>query len=173
MASEHAAPLKSEKVLESIKQAQRSKEVVDVDQEMTKVVIFESCGARYGFYGADIKEIIQQSQISWVPGLPEYLPGLINVRGDIESVVDLHHFLGGDGAAGEKPVVAMVVRDDFRSGVLVDAIVDVLDILISEIKPPLATLQGAARELVCGEFQYGDTLVTLLDSEKLAAKIRI
>lgn len=173
MASEHAAQLKSEKVLESIKLAQRSKEIVDVDQEMVKIVIFESCGARYGFYGGDIKEIIQQSQISWVPGLPEYLPGLINVRGDIESVVDLHHFLGGHGSAGEKSVVAMVVRDDFRSGVLVDAIVDVLDILASEIKPPLATLQGAARELVCGEFEYGGKQVSLLDSEKLAAKIRI
>ncbi len=173
MASEHATTLKSEKVLESIKQAQRSKEIVDVDQDMVKIVIFESCGACYGFYGADIKEIIQQSQISWVPGLPEYLPGLINVRGDIESVVDLHHFLGGDAATDEKPVIAMVVRDDFRSGVLVDAIVDVLDILVSEIKPPLATLQGAARELVCGEFQYGDKPVTLLDSEKLASKIRI
>lgn len=173
MASENTATLKSEKVLESIKQAQRSKEIVDVDQEMVKVVIFESCGARYGFYGGDIKEIIQQSQISWVPGLPEYLPGLINVRGDIESVVDLHHFLGGDGAAGEKPVVAMVVRDNFRSGVLVDAIVDVMDLLVSEIKPPLATLQGAARELVCGEFEHGGKLVTLLDTEKLAAKIRL
>lgn len=173
MASEHATTLKSEVVLESIKQAQRSKEIIDVDQKMAKVVIFESCGACYGFYGADIKEIIQQGQISWVPGLPEYLPGLINVRGDIESVVDLHHFLGGHSATGEKPVVAMVVRDDFRSGVLVDAIVDVMDILLSEIKPPLATLQGTARELVCGEFEYESKLVTLLDTEKLAAKIRI
>lgn len=173
MASGDAVTLKSEKVLESIKQAQRSKEIVDVDQEMVKIVVFESCGARYGFYGSDIKEIIQQSQISWVPGLPEYLPGLINVRGDIESVVDLHHFLGGDGAAGDTSVIAMVVRDDFRSGVLVDAIIDVLDILTNEITPPLATLQGAARELVCGEFQYENTPVTLLDAEKLAAKIRL
>lgn len=173
MASEHTATLKSEKVLESIRRAQRSKEVVDVDQEMVKIVIFEACGARYGFYGSDIREILQQSQISWVPGLPEYLPGLINVRGDIESVVDLHYFLGGGGAAAEKSVVAMVVRDDFRSGVLVDAIVDVLDILASEIRPPLATLQGAARELVCGEFDHQGRLVTLLDAEKLAAKIRL
>lgn len=173
MTSEKTATLKSEKVLESVKHAQRSKEIVDVDQEMVKIVIFEACGARYGFYGSDIKEILQQSQISWVPGLPEYLPGLINVRGDIESVVDLHYFLGGNGVAGEKSVVAMVVRDEFRSGVLVDAIVDVLDILASEIRPPLATLQGAARELVCGEFDHQGQLVTLLDTEKLAAKIRL
>lgn len=173
MASEQSVSLKSEKILESIKKAQRSKEVVDVDQEMVKVVIFESSGARYAFYGSDVKEIIQQSQVSWVPGLPPHLPGLINVRGDIESVVDLQQFLGGTAATAETSMVIMVARGDFRTGVLVDFIFDVMDILVSTIKPPLTTLHGTARELVSGEFDCDGRPVTLLDTEKLAAKIRL
>lgn len=173
MASEQTIASKSETVLESIKKAQRSREVVDVDQETAKVVIFESSGARYAFPGSHVGEIIQQSPISWVPGLPAYLPGLINVRGDIESVVDLRHFLGGNGATEAGPMVIMVAHGDFRTGILVEAVFDVVDILVSSIKPPLATLHGTVRDLVAGEFEYDGRPTTLLDTERLAAKIRL
>jgi purine-binding chemotaxis protein CheW len=163
--------LKSERVLESIRQTQRSKEVVDVEVELIKVVVFVSGGARYAFYGSDIREILPGCAISWVPGLPPYLPGLINIRGDIESVIDLRHFLGGGSIESETKLIAMAVKGKFRSGILIDAIDDVMDIPVNAIKPPLATLHGAARDLVAGEIEHGGGLITLLDTEKLAARV--
>lgn len=165
--------LKSERILETIRQAQRSKEVVDVDTEMVKVVVFLSGGIRYGFYGSDVREILPSCTISWVPGLPGFLPGLINIRGDIESVIDLSQVLGNTAVDAEKCQVAMVVRGGFRSGVLIDSIDDVMDIPVSAIKPPLTTLNGAARDLVAGEIEHDGLLIALLDTEKLAAKVRL
>ena len=165
-------PLKSELILNELKVRQRTKEVVDVEEERVKVIIF-TCGAnRYAFHGVDIREFLPNCEISWVPGLPDYLPGLINVRGDVESVIDIKPFLGEEKASF-KGLIAMAVRGDFRSGVMIDAIEDVVDIPQSAIKPPLATLNGEARDLVLGEIDYGGGLVTLLDIGKLAARISL
>lgn len=167
------AQLKSERVLETIRQSRRAKDVVDVEMDMVKVVVFMSGGVRYGFYGSDVREILPPCQISWVPGLPGFLPGLINIRGDIESVIDLRQVLGGEPVNAEKCQVAMVVRGGFRSGVLIDSIDDVMDLPVNAVKPPLSTLSGAARDLVAGEIEHDGMMITLLDTEKLAAKVRL
>lgn len=165
--------LKSELILDELKKRQRTREVVDVEEERVKVIIF-ICGAnRYAFYGSDIREILQSSEISWVPGLPEYLPGLINVRGDIESVIDIGYFLGETRRDARSGLIAMAVRDTFRSGIIIDSIEDVVDIPLSAIQPPLSTLEGAAGELVAGELEHPAGMATLLDIGKLAARISV
>lgn len=164
---------KSERIQDELKRRQRTKEVVDVEEERVKVVIF-NCGVNlFAFYGRDIREILPSCEISWVPSLPEYLPGLINVRGDIESVIDLRYFLGEEMAEHGKHLIAMAVRGDFHSGIMIDSIEDVVDIPLSTIYPPLATLNGAARDLVIGEIEYGGKTISLLDVGKLAARIAL
>ncbi len=165
--------LKSEEIMDELKRRQRTKAIVDVEEERVKVVIFLCGKNRYAFYGTDIREILPTCDISWVPCLPDYLPGLINVRGDIESVIDLHHFLGEESVDHGTHLIAMAVRGEFQSGVMIDSIEDVVDIPLSTILPPLATLNGAARDLVIGEITYGGGIVTLLDIEKLATKISL
>jgi purine-binding chemotaxis protein CheW len=165
--------LKSERILDELKLRQRTKDIVAVEEERVKVVIFICGENRYAFYGTDIREILPACDISWVPCLPDYLPGLINVRGDIESVIDIRHFLGEEKAGHGSCLVAMAVRGDFHSGIMIDAIDDVVDIPLSTIHPPLATLSGAARDLAIGEIEYRDGMVTLLDIEKLATKISL
>ncbi|AGX88204.1 chemotaxis protein CheW [Candidatus Symbiobacter mobilis] len=165
------APLKSQRVLDEVKQRQRRRSIVDVEEERVKVVIV-SCGTgRYAFGGADIREVLPPSPISWVPGLPAYLPGLINVRGDVESVVDLGHFVEERQGAPDDAMVLMAERGDFRTGVLIDAIDDVVDVPVGTIGPPLGTLQGATRELVSGTLSYAGASIPVLDVGKLAALI--
>ncbi|MDD2851119.1 MAG: chemotaxis protein CheW [Desulfuromonadaceae bacterium] len=164
---------KSEHVVDELKKRQRTKEIVDVEEERVKVVIFMCSGNRYAFYGADIREILPACDICWVPCLPEYIPGLINVRGDIESVIDISYFFGEELTDQGTRLIAMAVRGDFHSGVIIDAIQDVVDIPLSTIQPPLATLNGAARDLVIGEIAYAGETISLLDVGKLAALIAL
>jgi purine-binding chemotaxis protein CheW len=164
---------KSEIVFDELKRRQHSKEVVDVEEERVKIVIF-MCGVNlFAFYGSDIREILPSSEISWVPCLPDYLPGLINVRGDIESVVDLRHFLGEEVHEKSKGLIAMAVRGDFHSGVMIESIEDVVDIPINSIHPALATLNGPARDLVIGEVGYRGETISLLDVGKLATLVTL
>lgn len=164
---------KSELILDELKRRQRTKEVVDVEEERVKVVIFICGVSLYAFYGRDVREILLSCDISWVPSLPDYIPGLINVRGDIESVIDLRHFLGEEKDYHGKRLIAMAVHGDFHSGVMIESIEDVVDIPLSTIHPPLATLNGAARDLVIGEIEYGSETIPLLDIGKLAALIAL
>lgn len=173
MAATEEEQLKSELILNELKTRNRTKDIVDVEEERIKVVIF-TCGKnRYAFYGADIREIIPKCDISWVPCLPEYLPGLINIRGDIEAVIDIRYFLGEEKTREGTSLIAMAVRGDFRSGVMIDTMEDVVDIPLSTIHPPLATLNGAPRDLAIGEIEYGGGTVTLLDVGKLATLITL
>jgi len=169
----HDGELSSDRLLDEIKRRNQSQDGVDVEDEQVKVVIFTCGDAFYAFHGSDIKEILPATGISWVPGLPEYIPGLINVRGDIESVIDMRHFLGIQRSDPERRLVVMAARGDFRSGILVDSIEDVVDIPLNSISPPLATLGGVARELVEGEIDHSKGVITLLDIEKLAARLAL
>lgn len=165
--------LKSELILAELKKRQHTKDVVDVEEERVKVVIFLCGENRYAFYGNDIREILPTCETSWVPSLPDYIPGLINIRGDIESVIDIRYFLGEEKVDSGKYLIAMAVHGDFHSGVMIDSIEDVVDIPQSLIHPPLSTLNGAARDLVIGEIEYKGANISLLDVGKLAALITI
>ncbi|MDY0300448.1 MAG: chemotaxis protein CheW [Trichlorobacter sp.] len=163
---------KSEKIVEIIKKTQGLKDVVDVDQETVKVVIFRLSKNCFAFYGKDVKEIIGQYQLSWVPGLPGYLPGLLNIRGEIESAISLQYLLEGAEAASGGMVV-MVANEKFRTGVIVDEVCDVTDIPFQSIVLPLTTLQGMTNELVSHGFNHKGEQVLLLDLEKLESKVRL
>lgn len=173
MESSHDEQPKSDLFREELIKRQHAREIVDVAEERIKLVIFSCCGHLYAFYGSDIREILSSCDISWVPGLPEYLPGLINIRGDIESVIDIGQIIGEQKGRAGTGLVAMAVREEFRSAVMIDSIEDVVDIPVGSISPPLATLSGAARDLVCGETEFDGKTVTLLDLGKLSSVISL
>jgi purine-binding chemotaxis protein CheW len=144
-------------------------------EESVKVVLVRAGVGHYAFLGRDIQEILSGNEIFWVPGLPDFLPGLIHVRGDIESVIDIQRLLGAppgaSGATGR--LIVMAVRQDFRSGILVDEVEDVVDLPRSAIQPPLITLEEGVRDLVAGEIRLGERLVPLLDLERLQARVTL
>ena len=74
-----------EQVLTQRRESNRG--VVNVDESTTKLVIFELQGDWFAFHGEKIKEILSQVDVFFVPGCPPSLAGVMNVRGDIESVI--------------------------------------------------------------------------------------
>jgi purine-binding chemotaxis protein CheW len=161
-------------LLAEVKANRLSQEAAGAPEEWVKVVLFRAGAERYAFHGRDIREILSGHEIHWLPGLPDFLPGLINVRGDIESVIDLQCLLGGAaGAAGGPKLFAMAVAEGFRSAIMVDAVEDVVDIPVGSIHPPLITLGEGVRDLVASQIQLGDSLVPLLDLDKLRARVTL
>jgi purine-binding chemotaxis protein CheW len=152
----------------------RKRTTVDVEAEHVKVVIFTLREGLYAFPGADVKEILPFMDIFPVPGAPDFIPGVINNRGDIESVINLNKFLGlpdSDRTAASR--IAMVSKAGLRSGILVDAVLDVVDVPLNLIKPPLSTLDYAIKELVTGEMIYNGRTVVMLDVGRLFEKLVI
>lgn len=145
-----------------------STEIVNVDEPTVKLVIFELGGDWYAFPGDAIREILPPAEVYFVPGCPPSLEGVINVRGDIESVIRLAELLG-------KPMTdpastSMILRGSgggMRSGIRVDRVVDVLDVVQSSIQPPPAALPENMRRHVSGLTLHQGLPVAILDIARL------
>lgn len=165
---------KSDLILNEIENRRLKGKIVDVEEEKVKLVIFLLSGDYYAFYGGDVKEILPQTNIFYVPGSPDFITGVINVRGDIDSVIDIKKLLGlPDSKDTQKSRIAIAVIGNMRSGVLLDAIEDVIDVPVSLIKPPLSTLEGSKKDFIAGELFYNNRNITILDLGKIFGKITV
>ncbi len=163
--------IRTDQLLAEIKQLRHASDAPMAEDASFKVVVFTCGSLRLGLPGASVREILPPRVISWVPCLPDHLPGLINVRGDIEAVVDIRRILDAGTTDPSRCLIVMVVHGERRFALLIDTVEDVADVPERAVRPPLDSLSGAIRELVSGELDWGGNLVTLLDIEKLAARI--
>jgi purine-binding chemotaxis protein CheW len=128
------------------------------------------------FFGVEvhkIQEIIRSQPMTRVPLAPAIFRGLINLRGQIVTALDLRRRLElRDRPAGELPINVVVKSDDGAVSLLVDEIGDVVEVDGSSFEKPPETLSGAARELVLGVYKLKDRLLLHLDTERITATRR-
>jgi purine-binding chemotaxis protein CheW len=122
------------------------------------------------YFGLDVlcvQEIIRYQEMTRVPLAPHVVRGLINLRGQIVTAIDLRRRLEfNDRPADQLPVNVVVQTDDGAVSLLVDEIGDVLDVEEKLFEPPPDTLTGTARELIRGAYKLNDRLMLLLDIDK-------
>jgi len=122
------------------------------------------------FFGVpveQVQEVIQYQEMTRVPLVPEVIRGLINLRGQIVTAVDLRRLFGMEERPGSRLPMNVVVRtDDGAVSFLVDEIGDVLEADEENFELPPETLQGQARELVCGVYKLEERLLLVLDTER-------
>jgi purine-binding chemotaxis protein CheW len=122
------------------------------------------------FFGVDVlrvQEVLRFQQMTRVPQAPEVIEGLINLRGQIVTAIDMRRRLGLPPRAGNQTPMNMVVRtDEGAVSLLVDEIGDVLDVDQSSYERPPENLDPAARELIRGVYKLKDRLLLVLDAER-------
>jgi purine-binding chemotaxis protein CheW len=96
------------------------------------------------------------------------------VRGDIESVLSIHDFLGMPPVEeSDNRRIVIVEKNDIRSGILLDSVSDVVDVPVKSIHPPLSILHQHVKDFVIGETSYNDRIVILLDVGKIFEKMML
>lgn len=169
--STQASSGKSRAILDKIKNRDRDP-IVDVNEEEIKLVIFSLRKSFFAFYGADLKEVLPKGKINYVPGSPDYILGITNVRGDVESVIDINGFLElPPHTESKNNRIIIAEKSGVRSGILVDSVEDVLDIPKRSITPPLSTLSDRIKPFVAGETSYRNHNVTVLDIGRIFKEI--
>ena len=165
----------SENTLDQVLTLRReaNQDVVNVDEPVVKLVFFELSGQRFAFHGNRIREILADTEVFFVPGCPASLEGVINVRGDIESVIRPHDMLHlADHGRTESDAASSILLGQgggIHSGIRVDRVIDVVDVLQSDILPPPASLPDHMRALVLGVLHLDDQAVALLDLDRMFA----
>lgn len=162
---------KVQQILDEVKELGEGNDIVTVEEKTIKLVLFLLGGSLYAFEGDCVKEILPVGEISFVPGALHYIPGIINIRGDIESVLDLGLFLGLEVrmVSLKSRIILARSRQGIRTGILVDSVEDVLDVAEAQILETLPTLGTQIREYVRGETCYQGKNVTILDLDKMLA----
>jgi purine-binding chemotaxis protein CheW len=125
-------------------------------------------GLFFGVGVQKVQEVIRFQEMTRVPQAPPVVGGLINLRGQIVTALDLRRRLElREREAGQRPMNVVVRTDDGVVSLLVDEIGDVVEVDQESFEPPPETLRGVARELVLGVYKLKDRLLLLLDTERV------
>jgi purine-binding chemotaxis protein CheW len=135
--------------------------------ETQQLCTFFLDGRYFGVPVQQVQEVIRYQEMARVPLVPPVISGLINLRGQIVTAIDLRRRLGMDERPAENLPMNVVVRtDDAAMSLLVDEIGDVLEVDDDTFERPPETLDALARELVLGVHKLPDRLLLVLDIQK-------
>jgi purine-binding chemotaxis protein CheW len=132
--------------------------------ESIQFTTFTVDGVLFGIEVGAVQEVLRYQQMTWVPLAPAIVSGLINLRGQIVTALDLRQRLGlRPRAAGVLPMNVILRGDDGAVSLLVDDIGDVLTVTPDLAEPLPETLQHLGRELIKGVFKLSGQLLLVLD----------
>lgn len=115
-----------------------------------------------------VQEVIRAQQRTRVPLVSSVVNGLMNLRGEIVTTIDLRRRLDlGPLTEGTESMNVVIRSDDGVVSVLVDEIGDVLEVGDAEFESVPATLRGPCRELVSGIYKLERSLLLILDTDRL------
>lgn len=121
----------------------------------------------FGVELKSVQEVIRSLEMTRVPLAPAVVSGLINLRGQIVTAVDLRRRLELDPAPPGQLAMNVVVRsEDGAVSLLVDEIGDVVEVDQSTFELPPETLRGSVRGMILGVHKLKDRLMLVLDTEK-------
>jgi purine-binding chemotaxis protein CheW len=124
-------------------------------------------GYVFGVRVEQVREVIRYQEMTRVPLVPAVVRGLINLRGQIITAIDLRRRLDmKDLPNGQLPMNVVVRTEDGAISFLVDEIGDVIEVQDETFEPVPETLQGPAREVVHGVHKLPGRLILVLDIER-------
>jgi purine-binding chemotaxis protein CheW len=112
-----------------------------------------------------IQEVLQDCDITPVPKAPPEVRGLINLRGQIVTAVDLKTRFGLDPEAGDSRTILVLDSADELRSLVADRSADVVEVQENDFEQPPETLKGEARKLIRGAFKLQKSLLLILDAD--------
>ncbi|NPV69495.1 MAG: chemotaxis protein CheW [Firmicutes bacterium] len=139
--------------------------------EEHQLVVFGLAGELYGVDIAAVREIITMQHITRVPRTPDFVEGIINLRGKVIPVIDLRKrfHLGLSQEDKETRIVVVEIQAN-TIGMVVDSVSEVLRISSDVIEPPSPVIVGIDAEYISSVAKVEERLIILLDLEKVLNK---
>ncbi len=139
--------------------------------EMLQLVSFKLGGEEFGVDIMQVQEIIRMQNITAVPNAPDFVEGVINLRGRVIPIIDLRKRFGLEGKEHDKATRIVVVKvDDITVGLVVDEVSEVLRIPANTVEPPPPIVAGVESDYIKGVGKLDDRLLILLDLSKTLSR---
>ncbi|KLI16091.1 chemotaxis protein CheW [Brachyspira hyodysenteriae] len=137
-------------------------------EDSTNLVTFRLGSGEYAIDIMQAKEIIKMEKITLIPNAPDFVEGVINLRGNIIPIIDLKKRFNLEETEGDKNTGIIIVKiEDVDMGIITDSISKVVSISNSDIQPPPPMLSGIGQKYIKGVGKLEDKLLVVLDLEKL------
>lgn len=129
-----------------------------------QLVVFELQGELYGVDIHQVREIIRVPAITHVPRTPDFVEGVVNLRGTVIPILDLRKRFGfNEGGDDADRRIVVVEMEDKTLGVIVDAVREVLLVDEETIEPPSPYIVTMDSQYIVGVARLEEHLVILLD----------
>ncbi|RRD70090.1 MULTISPECIES: chemotaxis protein CheW [unclassified Desulfovibrio] len=138
------------------------------EDELLQLVTFSIGDEEFGVNILKVQEIIRSMEITKVPRAPEFVEGVINLRGKVIPIIDLRRRFGLKPKAHDKNTRIIVIEiTNIVVGFVVDAVSEVLRIPASTVEPPPPVVAGVDSEYISGVGKLADRLLIMLDLDRL------
>ena len=143
-----------------------------VEAKEKQLVIFDLAEETYGVEIISVREIIRIQEITKVPRTPEFVEGVINLRGKVIPVIDLRKRFGFRQAEATKDTRIVVVDIGGNDiGVVVDAVTEVLRFSADAVEPPTGIITTSDSDYLLGIAKLENRLIILLDLQRALANL--
>lgn len=140
------------------------------DDATSQLVSFRLANEEYAVYITHVQEIILIGPLTEMPQVPDYVRGLVNLRGHVIPIIDLRvRFTLPVHEPTEHSRIIVLNVHDKTIGIVVDAVDEVLRIHAEQVEPAPAGLVGLGQQYVSGLVKFEQKLLILLNIERILA----
>ena len=147
---------------------QNSAQSQSSDDPVLQYVTFRLADETYGLNVMRIQEVLRYTEIAPVPGAPDYVLGIINLRGNVVTVIDTRRRFGlPDGEVTDSTRIVVLEADEQVIGIMVDSVAEVIYIRQSEIESAPNVGNEESARFIHGVCNREGELVILVAFEKM------
>jgi len=141
------------------------------NSSVTEIIEFTLAAESYGIESSFVREVYPLKDFTHLPGVPAFIPGIVNVRGQILPVVDLKKFFNlPEKGLGDLNKVIILRDERMEFGILADAVYGTRVIYTEDVLPVPPTVTGIGEEYLKGVTK--ESLI-ILNAEKLLTDKKI
>ena len=138
------------------------------DDPVLQWVTFRLAGETYGINVMQVQEVLRYTEIAPVPGAPGYVLGIINLRGNVVTVIDTRNRFGLEsGEMSDNTRIVIIETEGHVIGVLVDSVAEVVYLRQSEVENAPNVGNDESAKFIQGVCHKNDELLILIELNKL------
>lgn len=138
------------------------------DDPVLQWVTFRLAGETYGINVMQVQEVLRYTEIAPVPGAPGYVLGIINLRGNVVTVIDTRNRFGLEsGEMTDNTRIVIIETEGHVIGILVDSVAEVVYLRQSEVETAPNVGNDESAKFIQGVCHKNDELLILIELNKL------
>ena len=139
----------------------------DIQEKTIQLLLFQIGKENYAIHIEKTQEIIRMQEITPLPKTPKFIKGVINLRGHIIPVVDMHERLGITGQDYKNARIIIVKIQGKLVGMVVSSVSEVVNLSVEDLEEPPELIAGLSREYIEAIGKMGELMIVIVKIDKL------